>query len=48
MDYAVPVFHYSLPKYLMQELERVKKRAMYIICPGHNCHEALDIMNFIT
>ena len=23
MDYAVPVFHYSLPKYLMRELEHV-------------------------
>ena len=23
MDYAVPVFYYSLPKYLMRELEHV-------------------------
>ena len=46
MDYAVPVFHYSLPKYLMHELERIQKRAMSIICPGHSYHEALDIMNF--
>ena len=43
MDYEVPVFHYSFPKYLMQALERVQKRAMSIICPGHSCHEALDI-----
>ena len=42
MDYEVPVFHYSLPKYLMPELERVQKRAMSIICPGHSYHEALD------
>ena len=35
IDYAAPVFHYSLPAYLMQELERIqKKRAMRIICPG--------------
>ena len=46
MDYAVPVFHYSLPNYLMHELERIQKRAMAIICPGHSYHEALDIMNF--
>ena len=44
MDYAVPVFHHSLPKYLMRELEHVQKRAMSIICPGYN--EALNIMNF--
>ena len=46
MDYAVPVFHYSLPKYIMRELEHVQKRAMSINCPGHSYHEALDIMNF--
>ena len=27
--------------------ELVQKRAMSIICPGHSCHEALDIMNFM-
>ena len=26
LDYAVPVFHYSIPKYLMHELERVQKK----------------------
>ena len=43
----VPVFYYSLLKYLMQELERVQiaKRAISIICLGHSYHEALDIMN---
>ena len=44
MDYAVPAFHFSLAKYLMQELERIQKRAMSIICPGVNDHEALVIM----
>ena len=34
MDYAVPAFHFNLPKYLMQELERAEKRAMSITCPG--------------
>ena len=43
MDHAVPGFHFRLLKYLMQELERVQKRAMSIICPYH---EAPVIMNF--
>ena len=46
MDYAVPAFHFSLPKYLMQELERIQKRAMSTICPSVSYHEALVIMNF--
>ena len=33
MDYEVPVFHYSLPKYSMHVLERVQKRVKSIICP---------------
>lgn len=32
--------------YLIQEVERVQKRAMPIICPGYSHHEALDIINF--
>ena len=40
LDYAVPVFHYSLPKYLSQELERVQKRAFGIIYPHE---EALNL-----
>ena len=46
MDYAVPAFHFSSPKCLMQELERIQKRAMSIICPGVSYHEPLVIMNF--
>ena len=45
MDYAVPIFHHSLPKYLMRKLEHVQKRAMSIIYPSHSYHEALDVMN---
>ena len=43
MDYAVPAFHFRLPKYLMHELERIQKRAMSSICPDVNYHEALVI-----
>ena len=46
MDYAVPAFHFRLPKYLMHELERIQKRAMSSICPDASYHEALVIMNF--
>ena len=30
MNYAVPAFHFSLPKYLMQELERIRREQ----CPS--------------
>lgn len=35
MDCVIPVFYYSLLKYLMQGLERVQiaKRAISLICP---------------
>ena len=40
-------FHFSLPQYLIQKLERdIQKKAMSIICPGVSYHEALVIMNF--
>ena len=41
-----PITSLSLPKYLMQELERIQKRAMSIICPSGSYHEALVIINF--
>ena len=34
LDYAIPVYYYSLPKYLVNELERVQKRALKIMCPN--------------
>ncbi len=42
LDYAVPIFPYSLPKYLSQELERVQKRAFAIIYPHLKYEEALN------
>ena len=42
--YAAPVFHYVLPAYLSQELERVQKRAMRIICPGVEYQQALALL----
>ena len=36
---------YALPAYLMQELERVQKSAMRIICPGMEYQHALALAN---
>ena len=36
-DYAVPVFHSSLPSYLINDLEWIQKRALSIIFP-HLCY----------
>ena len=45
LDYAVPGFHYSIPKYIMHELERVQKKAISIIWPVLNYHDVLNRMN---
>ena len=41
IDYGTSVIYYSLPKYLLSELERLQKRAMRIICPNTNYEDAL-------
>ena len=48
IDYAATVFHYSLPAYVMQELERIQKRAMRIICLGIEYQHALVLVNLPT
>ena len=48
IDYAAPVFHHALPAYLSQELERVQKRAMRIICPGIEYQQGLALMSLPT
>ena len=40
-DYAIPVFHASLPQYLIDDLKRVQKRALSIICPTLSYDNAL-------
>ena len=44
-DYAIPVFHSSLPEYLVKDFERVQKRALAIICPNQTYSDALVSMN---
>ena len=41
VEYASPVFHSSLPKYLSDEVERIEKRALKIIFPDCSYSEAL-------
>ena len=33
LEYCVPVFHYAFPQYLSEDIERVQKRILCIICP---------------
>ena len=40
LDYARPVFHYALPKYLQVELEGAQKRALSCIFPGASYNDA--------
>ena len=42
LDYAYPVFHYALPKYVQVELEGVQKRALSCIFPGASYNDALS------
>jgi len=42
IDYACPVFYYSLPQYLQSELESVQKRALACIFPRMLYREALE------
>ena len=42
-DYACPVFHYSLPKYLQVELESVQRRALSCIFPRVHYSDALQL-----
>ena len=47
LTYASPVFFYALPEYLKNELERIQKRALRIICPGHCYNDAMELANIV-
>ena len=47
ITYTAPVFFYALPKYLKDELVRVEKRAMSIICPGLPYQETIELVNIV-
>ena len=40
-------FFYALPKYLKDELVRVEKQAMSIICPGLPYQETIELVNIV-
>ena len=42
LEYASTVFHYSLPSYLSDEIERVQKRVFRIVYPSMNYNEAFN------
>ena len=48
MEYASPVFHNSLPKYLSNEIERVQKRFLKRIYPDLSYEEAIEISKLDT
>ena len=41
LEYASTVFHYSIPKYLSDEIEHVQKRALRIVYPNLHDEDAL-------
>ena len=43
LEYACQVFHYCLPQYLSDKLERIQKRSMNIIFPGLTYEHALEL-----
>ena len=43
-DYTLPVFHSPLLNYLINDLERVQKRALPIICPHLSYNESLTVL----
>ena len=47
LTYAAPVFFYALPKYLKDELVRVEKQAMSIICQGLPYQEVIELVNIV-
>ena len=48
LEYASPVFHYSLPDYLSEDLERVQKRAFKIMFNGAPYEDCLSENNLQT
>ena len=41
LEYASIVFHYSLPYYLCDNIERIQKRALSIVYPGYKYEDSL-------
>jgi hypothetical protein len=48
LEYAAPVFHHALPKYLEVDFERIQKRSLSIIYNGAPYKENLYLMLALT
>ena len=48
LEYCAPVFHYALPAYLNEDIERIQKRALSIISPATSYGEFLDSLGLPT
>ena len=46
-EYGCPVFHDSLPNYLVKDIERIQKRAMRIIFPALSYDESLSVAELV-
>ena len=47
-EYACQVFHYVLPEYLSDQIERIRKRAFRSICPDLSYSEAIEGLDMET
>ena len=48
VEYASPVFHYTIPNYLCKHIEQIQRRAMRIIFPTKSYAEALRHSKLLT
>jgi hypothetical protein len=48
LEYACQVFHYGLPEYLSDQIERIQKKALRIICPDLSYSEAIEELDMET
>ena len=48
LEYSCQVFHYGLPQYLSDVIERIQKRALRIIYPQLSYQDALDMLELKT
>ena len=48
LEYSCQVFHYSLPEYLSEVIERIQRRALHIIYTQLSYQDALDALGLQT
>ena len=48
LEYCAPVFPHAIPSYLSEDLERIQKRALNVISPGHSYWDNLTLFGLKT